>query len=117
MLYLLKGPFTLHISVHAIIALAILVGLNYFAFLINQKSCSKNGLRSQLIRYNASVDADAIDQSSMLSVNGPVSAISSAMAFACPVCVAYISKNLLRFAPAILQMCSCFKIIYINFLK
>ena len=39
--------------------------------LMNEVSCSKNGLRPQLIRYNASVDTDAPNQSFLLNVNGP----------------------------------------------
>ena len=34
-------------------------------------SHSKKGLQPQLIRYDVSVDADALNQSLMLSVNGP----------------------------------------------
>ena len=43
--------------------------LNYLDFLINQVSCSKNGLQPELITYDASVDAEVPNQSLMLSIN------------------------------------------------
>ena len=42
---------------------------------MNQVSRSKNGLQPQLIRNDASVDADAPNQSVTLSVGGPLTTI------------------------------------------
>ena len=39
-------------------------------FLITQVSHSKNGLQSQLISYDESIDADPLNESLTLSVNG-----------------------------------------------
>ena len=64
-----KGPFTLSISVNAAMSIAISLQLNCSDFLRNQASHYKNGLQPRLIRYDAGVGADAPNQSLTLSVN------------------------------------------------
>ena len=41
-------------------------------FLKSQESHSKNGLQPQLMRYDASIDADGPNQSMTLSLDGPL---------------------------------------------
>ena len=53
-----KGRFTLSISGNASMLLGISLRLNCLHFLINQVSHSKNGSQPELIRYDASVDAN-----------------------------------------------------------
>ena len=50
--------------------LVISLCVNCLDFLINEASYSKNGLQHQLIRYDASIDGDAPNQSLTLSVDG-----------------------------------------------
>ena len=64
-----KGPFTLRVSVNTAMSLTIYFRLNCLDFFMNQANHSQNGLQPQLIRYDASVDADAPNQSWTLSVN------------------------------------------------
>ena len=47
----------------------ILLRLNCLDYLINQGNHSQNGLQPQLLIYDASVDADAPNQSLTISVN------------------------------------------------
>ena len=65
-----KGPFTLSVSRTDAMVLAISLWLNCLNFLINQRSHSKNELQLQLIRYDASINVDALNQSLVLSLNG-----------------------------------------------
>ena len=66
-----KGPFTLSVSRPDAMVLAISLWLNCSNFLINQASHSKNELQLKLIRYDAIINVDALNQSLVLSVNGP----------------------------------------------
>ena len=67
------------VSDNAAMSLAILPWLHCSDLLINQGSHSKNGLRPQLIRYDASVGTDAPNQSLTLRVNGPLTSMLTLM--------------------------------------
>ena len=64
-----KGPFILSVSVYSAMLLTTWLGLNCLDFLINQMGCTKNWLQPQLLKYDASIDGDAPNQSFTLSVN------------------------------------------------
>ena len=66
-----KGSFTLSVTINTAMSLVISLWLNCLDYLINQMSHSKNRLQRQLIKYDASTDADALNQSLKLGVNRP----------------------------------------------
>ena len=58
------------VSFNTTVSLVMSLWFNFLDSLINQVSHSKNELQPQLIRYDASVDAKASNQSLTFSVNG-----------------------------------------------